>query len=164
MAHNTVPPCWARTFDIVSSTPVGSTKSSGSSTMTASSSGASVGSTQLMACPSPERLGLHDRLDLDQRRRAAHLGQHGYLAAGLERALQHQVFDEVRDDTVLALGGDDHQPFGAGRGRFGGDQLDAGRIDDGQQLLGHRLGRRQEARAQTSRGNDRRERDRDFWA
>ena len=113
----------------------------------------------------PERLGLHHRLDLDQRRRAAHLGQHGFLAACLERALQHQVFDEMRDDAVLALRGDDHQALGAGRGRLGGDQLDARGVDDGQQLLGHRLGRRQKPRAQSGRGHDRRERDRDFnWA
>ena len=49
-------------------------------------------------------------------------------------------------------------------GRFLGDQLDAGRVDHGQQLLGHRLGRRQETGAQTGRGDDRRVRDRNFWS
>ena len=112
-----------------------------------------------------ERFGLHHGFDLDQRGRAPHLGQHGLLATRLERALEHQVLDEVRDDAVLALGGDDHQAFGTGRGRLLGDQLDAGRVDDGQQLLGHRLGRRQKTRAQAGRGHDRREWDRDFsWA
>ena len=132
--------------------------------MTASSSAASVGSTQLIACPSPSGSACTTDSTLISCRRATHLGQHGFLAARLERALQHQVFDEVRDDAVLALGGDDHQPFGAGLGRLGGDQLDAGRVDDGQQLLGHRLGRGQETRTQTGRGHDRRAWDRDFWA
>ena len=109
-----------------------------------------------------EWLGLHDGLDFDQPRRATDLRQHGLLAPRLQRALEHQVFDEVRDDAVLALGGDDHQPLGPGLGRFGGHQLDAGRVDDRQQLLGHRLGRGEKTRAQTGRGNDRCARDRNL--
>ena len=150
----------ARTFDIVSSTPVGSTRSSGSSTAMASSSGDSTGSTQPIGVPEAQRLGLHHRLHLDQRRGAAHLLQHHLLAAGLQRAFQHQVLDEVRDDAVLALGRDDHQPLGAGLRGLGGHQLDAGRVDDGQQLLGHRLGGGQETRAQAGGRHDRRARNR----
>ena len=86
--------------------------------------------------------------------RAPHLLEHRVLAAGLQRALEDQVLDEVRDDAVLALGGDDDQPFGAGLGRLGGDQLDAGRVDDRQQLLGHRLGGGQKPRSQTRGGHD----------
>jgi hypothetical protein len=37
----------------------------------------------------------------------------------------------VRDHAVLALGGDDHETLGARFGRFGGHQLDTGRVDDG---------------------------------
>ena len=111
----------------------------------------------------PERLALYDRLDLEQLRRAADLGQHGLLAAGLQGALQHQVFDEVRDDAVLAFGGDDHQTFGAGLGGLGGDQLDAGGVDDRQQLLGHGLGCGQKTGAQTGRGHNRRARNRNVW-
>ena len=107
-----------------------------------------------------QRLGLHHRLDLDQRRRPAHLLQHHVLAAGFQRALEHQVLDEVRDDAVLALGGDDDEPLGARLGGLGGDQLDARRVDDRQQFLRHRLGRRQEPRPQAGGGNDRRARDR----
>ena len=95
-----------------------------------------------------------------RRRCAAHLLQHHLLAAGLQRALEHQVLDEVRDDAVLALGGDDDQPLGAGLRGLRGDQLDAGRVDDRQQFLGHGLGRGQEARAQTGRRHDRRARNR----
>ena len=36
----------------------------------------------------------------------------------------------------LALGGDDHQPLGAGVGGFRGHQLDAGSVDDRQQPWG----------------------------
>ena len=103
-----------------------------------------------------ERFRLHDGLDLDQLRRAPHLVEHRFLAAGLQRALQHQVLDEVRDDAVLALGGDDHQAVGAGLGRLGGDQLDAGGVDDRQQLLGNRFRRGQEAGTKTGGGHDRR--------
>ena len=77
-----------------------------------------------------KRLGLDDGLDFDQPRRPSDLGQHGLLAPRLQRAFQHQVFDEMRDDAVLARGGDDHQPFGAGGGRLGRHQLDAGRVDN----------------------------------
>ncbi|COX17492.1 Uncharacterised protein [Mycobacterium tuberculosis] len=64
----------------------------------------------------------------------------------------------MRDHPVLTLGGDDHQPFGTGRGRLGGHQLDTGSVDDGQQLLGHRLGGRQKARTQAGCRDDCRER------
>ena len=77
------------------------------------------------------------------------------LAAGLERPLEDQVLDEVRDDAVLAFGGDDDQPFGAGLGRLGGHQLDAGRVDDRQQLFRHRLGGGQKPRPQTGCRNHR---------
>ena len=106
--------------------------------------------------PKAERLGLHHRLDFDQRRCATDLGQHGHFAPRLEGAFEHQVFDEVRDDAVLAFGGDDDQPFGAGLGGLGRHQLDAGCVDDGQQFLGHGLGRGQKSGAQTRRGHDRR--------
>ena len=77
------------------------------------------------------------------------------LAARLQRALEDQVLDEVRDDAVLALGGDDDQALCAGLRRLGGHQLDAGGVDDRQQLLGHRLGGGQEPRSQTGGWNDR---------
>ncbi len=102
-----------------------------------------------------ERFGLHHRLDLDQRGCAAHLLEHHVLAAGLQRALQDEVLDEVRDDAVLALGGDDDQPLGAGFGGLGGHQLDARGVDHGQQFLRDRLGRRQESGSQTCRGDHR---------
>ena len=53
MAHSTEPPRFARTFDIVSRTPVGSTRSSGSSTAIASSLGDNRSSTHPTACPRP---------------------------------------------------------------------------------------------------------------
>ncbi len=56
MAHSTEPPRLARTFDIVSSTPVGSTRSSGSNTAIASSSGKRLASTQPTAWPRPSGL------------------------------------------------------------------------------------------------------------
>ncbi|BBY13817.1 hypothetical protein MMARJ_45570 [Mycobacterium marseillense] len=60
----------------------------------------------------------------------------------------------MRDDTVLALGGDDHQPLGAGFGRLGGDQFYARGIDHRQQFLGDRFGRRQETGTETGGGHD----------
>ena len=105
-----------------------------------------------------ERLGLYHRLDLDQRGRAAHLFEHRRLAASFQRALEHEVFDEVRDDAVLAFRRDDDQPFGARFGRLGGHQFDAWRVDDRQQLLRHRLGGRQEPCPQPSGRDDRRAR------
>src|SRR3954467_3002009 len=53
MAQSTEPPRLARTFDMVSSTPVGNTRSSGSNTAMASSSGSSFSSTHPTAWPSP---------------------------------------------------------------------------------------------------------------
>ena len=102
-----------------------------------------------------ERLGLDHRLDLDQGGCPAHLLQHRLLAAGFQRALEDEVLDEVRDDAVLAFGGDDDQPFGAGLGRLSGHQLDARRVDDGQQLLWHRLRGGQESGPQARSRNDR---------
>ena len=150
----------ARTFDIVSSTPVGSTRSSGSSTAMASSSVDSTDSTQPTAWPRPSGSACTTDSTLISAGRAAHLLQHRVLAAGLQRALEDQVLDEVRDDAVLALGGDDDQPLGAGLGGLGGDQFDAGRVDDRQQLLGHRLGGGKEPRSQPGGGHDRRARNR----
>ena len=111
-----------------------------------------------------QRFRLDHRLDLDQRGGATNLGQHGLLAARLEGALENQVLDEVRDDAVLALGGDDHQPFRAGLGSLLRHQFDARRVDYGQQLLGHRLGGRKKARSQACRRHDRRARNRDPFA
>ena len=121
----------------------------------ASSSGARLSSTQRTAWPSPSSSGLNDRLHLDQRGRAADLLQHRRLAAGFQRALKDEVLDEVRDDAVLAFGGDDDQPLGAGLGRFGGHEFDSRRVHDGQQLLGHRLGGGQEAGPQPGGRDDR---------
>ncbi|SIE96685.1 Uncharacterised protein [Mycobacteroides abscessus subsp. abscessus] len=53
MAHSTEPPRLARTLAMVSSTPRGHTRSSGSSTATASSSSSRTDSTHPTACPSP---------------------------------------------------------------------------------------------------------------
>ena len=111
-----------------------------------------------------ERFGLHDRLHLDQTWRAADLLQHRFLAALLERALEHQVLHEVGDDAVLAFGGDDDQPLRARLGRFGRHQLDARGVHDGQQLLGHCLRRGQEAGPQAGGRNDRRARNGDQGA
>ena len=86
-----------------------------------------------------QRFGLDHRFDLDQRGRPAHLLQHHVLAARFQRALEDEVLDEVRDHTVLALGGDDDESFGAGLGGLRGHQLDARCVDDGQQFLRHRL-------------------------
>lgn len=86
--------------------------------------------------PQPQRLGLHHRLHLDERRSLAHLFEHGVFTARLECAFQHQVFDEVRDDAVLALGGDDHQTFGAGLGGLLGHQFDSGVSTTGSSSLG----------------------------
>ena len=150
----------ARTFDIVSSTPVGSTRSSGSSTAIASSSADRLVLDAADGVAEPERLGLHHRLDLDQGGRPAHLLQHHVLAPRFQRALQDEVFDEVRDDAVLALGRDDDQTLGARLGRLGRHQLDARCVHDGQQLLGHRLGGRQESGPQAGGRDDRGARDR----
>ena len=68
----------------------------------ASSSGSRLSSTQ-PGVAEAERFGLHHRLDLDQRGRAAHLLEHHVFAACLQRALEDQVLDEVRDDAVLAF-------------------------------------------------------------
>ena len=68
-------------------------------------------------------------MHLDKSGCAAHLLKHGVLTAVLERALQHQVLDEMRDDAVLALRGDDHQAFGTGLGRLLRYQLDTRGID-----------------------------------
>ena len=86
--------------------------------------------------PQAQRLVLNHRLDLDQGRRAAHLLQHLGLAASLQGALQHQVGDEVGDDAVLALGGDDHQALGARLGRLGGDEFDPRVSTTGSSSLG----------------------------
>ena len=98
-----------------------------------------------------QRLGLNDRLHLDQIRCPPDLGEHGLLTAGLQGALQDEILDEMRDHTVLAFGGDDYQPFGPGFRSLLGHQLDARRIDHRQQLLGDGLGRREKTGAQTGR-------------
>ena len=113
--------------------------------------------------PEAERRSLHHRFDLDQRGRPADLLEHGLLAAGLQRAFKHEVLDEVGDDAVLALGGDDDQPLGAGFRSLGGDQFDTRGVDNRQQLFRDRLGRGQEAGAQTRGGHDRGPRDRYLW-
>jgi len=77
------------------------------------------------------------------------------LAAGLKRALQNEVFDEVRDHAVLALGRDDDQPSGARLGSLCGHQLDARGVDDRQQLFRDRLGRGKKSRPQPGRGHNR---------
>ena len=77
------------------------------------------------------------------------------LAARLERSFEDEVLDEMRNDAVLALRGHDDQSLAAGVGSFRSNQLDAGGVDDRQQLLGHGLGGRQETRAQTSRRDHR---------
>ena len=101
-----------------------------------------------------QRLGLNHRLDLDQIRRAANLLQHLQLAAGLQCAFENQILNEMRDDAVLALRGDDHQPFGSGLSGLLGHQLNTGRIHHRQQFFGDGLGRRQEASAQPCRRHD----------
>ena len=126
----------------------------------ASSSGAKLRLDAADRVAEAQRLGLHHRLDLDQRGRAAHLLQHRRLAAGFQRALQDEVLDEVGDDAVLAFGGDDDQPLGTRLGRLGGHQFDARRVDDRQQFLGHRLGGGQEPGPQAGGRNDRRARNR----
>ena len=161
MAQSTEPPRLARTFDIVSSTPVGSTRSSGSSTAMASSSGPRLASTQPTAWPRPSGSACTTDSTLISAGRATDLLQHRLLAALLQRALEHEVLDEVGDDAVLALGGDDDQPLGACLGRFRRHQFDAGRVHDGQQLLGHRLRRGQEAGPQSGGRNDSRARNGD---
>lgn len=112
----------------------------------------------------PQRFALHHGLDLDQSRRAADLVEHRGFAALLQRAFQYEVFDEMRDDAVLALGSDDHQALGTGFGRLGGHQLYARGIDHRQQFLGHRFGCRQEAGTETGGGHNSRAWHHHVWA
>jgi hypothetical protein len=57
-------------------------------------------------------------------------------------------------DGALVLTGDDDDLLDARRRGLFDDVLNDGLIDDGQHLLGLGLGRRQEARAKSRRGND----------
>ena len=57
-------------------------------------------------------------------------------------------------DGALAAAIDDHHLLRSGAERLFHDELDGRGIDDGQHLLGHRLGGRQEARAQAGGGDD----------
>ena len=80
---------------------------------------------------------------------AADLVEKILLVLALERVFQLVAAVEVILDGGLAPAVHHHHLLGAGPDRFLDDQLDGGHVHDRQHLLGHRLGGRQKARAQT---------------
>ena len=104
----------------------------------------------------PEALGLAlpDEVDLRDVGGLVHGGQPVGVALLLQRRLELGVaVEEVLDGGLVAAG--DHQHLGQpGPGGLLDDVLQRRPVDDRQQLLGHRLGGRQETRAHPRDGDD----------
>jgi len=97
---------------------------------------------------------LPDVMDLGVLADVAHLFDQLVLARFLQERLKFLVVIKVVLDGRLAAAGDDQNIIdAAGDGLFN-DKLQHRRIDDRQHLLGHRLGRRQEARAHSGGGDE----------
>ena len=92
-------------------------------------------------------LALADEVHLRDVGGGVHGVQPGLVALLLQRRLQLRgAVEEVLDGGLVAAG--DHQHLGQpGAGGLLDDVLQRGAVDDRQQLLGHRLGRGQEAGA-----------------
>ena len=94
-------------------------------------------------------------VDLGEVGQLADLLQLVVLAAGLEQRLELGRAVEVVLDRALAAGGDDEDVGEAGAHGFLDHELDRGRVDERQHLLGHGLGRRQEPGAEPGCRDDR---------
>ena len=102
----------------------------------------------------PQRLLLPHRDHVGHLGDGPHLGPQGLLAGAPEVGLQLGRDVEVVHDRVLAAGADQDHLVHAGRHRLLDDVLDRRAIDDGQELLGHGLGGREEAGAEAGGGDD----------
>ena len=78
----------------------------------------------------------------------------GLLAALGERALQLELAVEMVLDDALVAAGDEDEMLDAGGLGLVDHMLDHRAVDDGQHLLGHRLGGGQEAGAEPGYGED----------
>ena len=76
------------------------------------------------------------------------------LAAHLERVLELELAVEMVLDDALVAAGDEDEMLDAGLARLIDRVLDQRPVDDRQHLLGHGLGGRQEAGAETGDGKD----------
>jgi hypothetical protein len=83
-----------------------------------------------------------------------HLGAKRLLAGAAEVGLQLRRDVEVVHDRILAAGADQDHLVHAGRHRLLDDVLDRRAIDDGEELLGHGLGGREESGAEAGGGDD----------
>ena len=91
--------------------------------------------------PGPRQLG-HELVEL------------GRLAALGQRALQLELAVEMVLDGALVAAGDEDEMLDAGGLGLVDHVLDHGAVDDRQHLLGHRLGGRQEPRAEPGYGEN----------
>ena len=86
------------------------------------------------------------------------VGQEGFqlvdLVALAQRVVEFVGEVEMVLDHGLVAAGDEDEMLDAGGARLVDDMLDDRPVDDGQHLLGDRLGRRQETRAQPGDGED----------
>ena len=77
------------------------------------------------------------------------------LSAGRPELVEHVVGRfEIGLDGRLVVAGDDHDVIDAGTHGLVDDQLQCGSVDDGQELLRHRFGGRQEPGSHSGRGDD----------
>ena len=103
----------------------------------------------------PERGTLADVVHVGELAGGADQGQPVLVALGFQRLLELGVAVEIVFDRPLAAARD-HQYVTQARGhRFFHNVLNCGGIDDGQDLLGHRLGHGQEPRSHARCGDDR---------
>src|SRR5439155_980998 len=96
----------------------------------------------------PERLTLAHVVEVGHLSDGAHFLQLVVLAAGVEVELELEGAVEVVLERPLVASGDDEDVADAGAHGFLHDVLDGRLVDDGQHLLGLRLGRGQEPGAE----------------
>ena len=101
-----------------------------------------------------QRFLLPDVGDVDHVGDAAHDGQQVLLAARFQQVFQLEADVEMIFDGGLAAAGDDDDVLNAGMDRLFHAVLDDGLVDDGQHLLGLRLGGGQKSGAQPGGGEN----------
>ena len=99
-------------------------------------------------------LTLTDIVDLAQLRGLVHGGELLLVPLGPERGLQRRSRVEVILHRLLVAAGDHQDVIETGTCGLGHHVLDGGLVHHGEHLFGHGLGGRQEARAETGRGDD----------